>query len=587
MPSAPILTPAISPPRVRWIDSATPNPILVRDFASELGVPVPIATLLIQRGHTTASAAKAFLRPKSANLHHPRKLAGMATAVERVAGGIRRGEVILVHGDYDVDGICGTALLVRALSTMGARVVPFIPNRIEHGYDLTDAGLAAAAEIGATLIVTTDCGIVAHASIAAAQAMGIDVIVTDHHTPSETLPPAHAVVNPNRRDCSYPEKGLAGAGVAFKFASAVGEELGFPEERLSAFLDLVAIATIADLAPLTAENRALVRWGLKVLLRTPNPGLRALIRTAGLDGGDAITAGQVGFVLAPRLNAVGRVSDPMIAVRLLLTDDSAEAQTLAERLEVENHRRRELDEETLADALAVLEREYDPNRDWGVVLASDRWHPGIIGIVASRIVERIHRPTVLIALSGNEGKGSARSIRGFHLHEAFVSCAEHLARFGGHSAAAGCSIQAERVQAFREAFNAAAHRALTPESLIPKVRIDGELPLAHANAETVRLLKHFEPFGIGNPAPLFAAYGVRLEGVPRVVGKAHLKLILRADDARLDAIGFGMADRIRECGPGGRGIDVVFRLEENEWRGRDGRPRRTVQARIADFRSAQ
>lgn len=561
------------------------NPATVRALTDELGIPAPLAGLLAHRGYDPASA-RAFLKPTRDQIHAPEQLADMDRAVDRVARAVRVGETILVHGDYDVDGVCGTVLLVRAFRMMGGHVHPFVPDRLTQGYDLREGGIAAAQAVGATLIVTTDCGIVANDAVESARAGGIDVVVTDHHTPGSALPTAVAVINPNRSDCPYPDKGLCGAAVAFKLAEAVAAEVGFPRERLGAFLDLVAIATIADLAPLNSENRALVRWGMRVLARTPNPGLRALTRAAALEPEDEITPGQVGFVLAPRLNAAGRVADPMIAVRLLLTDDPVEADRLAATLEYENRRRKELDEETFRDAMEILEREYRPATDWGVVLSSQSWHPGVIGIVASRIVEQIHRPVVLIAVDGDEGKGSARSIPGFHLHQAFVACAEHMTRFGGHRAAAGCSIAASRIDSFRAAFNAAAHRMIrSPEGLVPQIRIDVEVTLEEAGLQLLSVLRHFAPFGIANPTPVFCARGVTLSGPPRVVGRGHLKLLLQSDGARLAAIGFDMADRLEECREGGR-FDVAFRLEENVWRGNDGRLRQTLQARLADLRAA-
>ncbi len=570
--------------RPRWILPDPVDPVTFRALSEELRLPPPLARLLAHRGFT-AFSAREFLKPLPSQIHPPDRLADMRRAAGRVVRAIRSGETILVHGDYDVDGVCGTTILVRAFRMMGGRVHPFVPNRLTQGYDLRDGGVAAAQKLGATLIVTTDCGIVAHDAVRAATEIGVDVVVTDHHTPAGTLPEAHAVINPNRADCSYPDKGLCGAAVGFKLAEAVADGVGFPRERLGAFLDLVAIATIADLAPLNTENRALVRWGMRVLGRTPNPGLRALIRSAGLDPEEEITPGQVGFVLAPRLNAAGRVADAMTAVRLLLTDDPAEANELAGMLEDENRRRKELDEETFRDAMEMLDREYRPATDRGVVLASADWHPGVIGIVASRIVEQIHRPVVLIAIDDVEGKGSARSIPGFHLHEAFVACSSHLLRFGGHRAAAGCSIDPSRIDGFRAAFNAAAHRMIrSPEGLIPQLRIDAELELDEANGEMLSFLRHFAPFGIGNPTPVFCARGVTLAAPPQVVGRGHLKLMLQSGRSRLSAIGFDMSDRIEECREGGR-FDVAFRLEENEWRGNDGRLRKSVQARLADLRA--
>ncbi|MQA90979.1 MAG: single-stranded-DNA-specific exonuclease RecJ [Gemmatimonas sp.] len=578
-PAPPVL--AVRP---RWLAAAPADPQIVAALASDLRLPEGVARLLVRRGYSDAASARAFLRPSRTHVHSPTLLAGMAEAVDRLIAARDRSETILVHGDYDVDGICATALLVRALAMMGVRAVPFVPHRLHDGYDFGTPGIAAARAAGAALVITVDCGVVAHGPIRQSAAEGVDVIVTDHHTPGPALPSAHAVVNPNRKDCSYPEKSLCGAAIAFKLVEALAREVGFPEDRLSSFLDLVAIATVADLAPLTAENRALVRWGLAVLARTPNAGLRALIGTCGLSDRGPITAGQIGYVLAPRLNAVGRMGDAMRGVRLLLTDDEREAHRLATEMEQENGRRRDLDEQTLSDALRMLEQDFDPERDWGVVLASDRWHPGVIGIVASRVVERIHRPTVLISLGSEEGKGSGRSIVGFHLQAAFVECNDLLLRYGGHRAAAGCSIRPSQVGAFRNAFNEVARRRLEWDALTPTLQPDDEISIADANLELLGLVRHFAPFGIGNPTPIFTAHRVGVAGKPRIVGKDSLKLTLVEDGVRLEGIGFGMADRLPECSNGR--IDVAFRLEENGWRGRYGTRAPTVQARLVDLRPA-
>jgi single-stranded-DNA-specific exonuclease len=574
--------PAVSAPPRRWVFPAPADPARVDLLSRELRLPPALCRLLVQRGYAEPVSAREFLRPPAGHIHAPTRLAGMGDAVQRILYAIRAGETVLVHGDYDVDGICSTALFVRALGMMGARVVPFVPHRIQDGYDLSDAGIREAQDAGATLILTGDCGIVAHDAVERARAAGIDVIVTDHHTPGETLPDAVAVVNPNRADCGYPDKGLAGVGVAYKVCCAVAEALGFPQERLHAFLDLVAVATIADLAPLTGENRALVRWGLRILPQTPNPGLRALLGTTGLAGKDEITASQVGFVLAPRINAVGRMAEALRGVRLLLTDDPREAEAIAHELEGENRWRQTVDGQTLKEAMAALELSFDPDRDRGVVLAGEGWHPGVIGIVASRVVERIHRPTVLIALSGaDEGKGSARSIPGFHLYEAMRACAGHLTRFGGHRMAAGCSILPGRVDAFRDAFNAHARAVLDDEKLVPEVRIDLEVELHHADEHLARMLRHAGPFGAGNATPVFAARRVGVVGFPRVVGQNHLKLTLAAHGRTMEAIGFGMGERGGEpwfANP----VDVAFKLEENHWNGRT-----SLQAKIVDLRPSE
>ena len=569
----------------RWVPRGSAREDLVHSLARTLQLPEPLCRLLAARGLGDAEEAKRFLRPRLDQLHDPFGLAGMEAAVARIDAALRRGEAILVHGDYDVDGIAATALYTRVLRSLGRRVEPFVPHRLADGYDLGPAGVGEAKRIGASLILTGDCGIVAHGAVAEAARHGIDVVVTDHHTPGETLPAAVAVVNPNRPDCVYPDKSLAGTGVAFKVCQALYRARGLDPEALWYHLDLVALATIADLVPLTGENRVLARYGLKLLGETRNPGLRALMRRSGLtaEGMGALSAGQVSHVLAPRINAVGRMGEASWGVRLLLTDDEAEAESIAERLETENRNRQALDRKMLDEALALLERDYDPARDYAVVLAREGWHPGVIGIVASRVVERIHRPTVLIALEpgGGPSRGSARSIRGFHLYHALRACADHLERFGGHRSAAGMEIRPERIEAFRADFNARAREALTPEDLAPEVEIDLELPLHRADEELYRLLRHFGPFGVGNPSPVLAARGVRVAGSPRVVGDGHLKLELSQEGARLGAIGFRMADRLKEIDRARGAIDVAFQLQENHWNGRV-----ELQARLIDLRAA-
>lgn len=572
----------VAPPRLHWIVAPPPDEARVQRLRAALGVPLPLCRLLAQRGFGEPAAAKEFLRPLAEHIHPP-LLAGIDAAVARLARAIRDGETILVHGDYDVDGICATALCVRSLRAMGARAEPFVPHRVTDGYDLSAAGVAAAARIGAGLILTCDCGITAHEPIRAARNSGIDVVVTDHHTPGSELPAsAAAVVNPNRTDCDYPNPWLCGTGVAYKVCCALAASIGYPVEQLARHLDLVALATVADLVPLRGENRALVRWGLRVLQQTGNRGLRALLRVTGLEQRAEISAGQVGFILAPRLNAVGRMADATDGVRLLLTEDPVEADAIARSLEEENQLRRRVDGATLREALQQLEQHYDPDRDWGVVLASERWHPGVIGIVASRVVEHIYRPTVMVTTAGGEGKGSGRSIAGFHLYEAIHECAAHLHRFGGHRAAAGCSLAPDQVEGFRTAFNAAARRRLTAEAVVPRVRIDLELSLAEADHALLNAFRHLGPHGMENPAPVLAVRGVTWADPPRVVGRDHLKGTLAAGDHRLDAIGFGMADRRHAVPAAGSPFDVALRLEENTWRGQ-----RQLQARLIDIRSTE
>jgi single-stranded-DNA-specific exonuclease len=530
----------------------------------------------VQRGLGVVERAKWYLRPSLDQLHDPGVLAGMAEAVERIALAVRTGEHILIHGDYDVDGICSTTILLRTVRALGGRATPFIPRRLEDGYDLTVAGVRAAAAAGASLLVTCDCGTNALEAVGAACGAGVDVIVSDHHLPSGALPRCVAVVNPRRPDCGYPDKDLCGAGLAFKVALALAKVLGVNDGFVYRMLDLVALATIADVAPLRGENRVLVRYGLRVLEDTRNVGLQALVRAAGLEG-KAFTAGRVGFMLAPRLNAVGRLGHALRGVELLMTEDGREADGIARELEEVNRLRQDLDRTTFEGALRLLDG-VDLAETYAVVLAERGWHPGVIGIVASRVVEQVCRPTVLIALSGEEGKGSGRSIPGFDLHAGLGACRDLLVRFGGHRSAAGLTIAASRVAAFAEQFNEVAKERLGTDDLVPAVRIDLELPLAAATGELEALLHHFEPFGVGNAAPVFLARRVRLAAPPRVVGRGHLKLRLAQDGAELDAVGWGMgvlADGLDV----GSVVDVAFRLERTEWHGE-----RRVQATLSGLR---
>lgn len=547
-------------------------------LAAELRLPGALCRLLALRGLGDPPTAREHLKPRLDRLHACDGLAGMAGAVERIVRAVRTGETILVHGDYDVDGICSTALLTRTLRELGARAEPFVPHRMSDGYDLGAAGVAEATRVGARLIVTADCGTVAHGAIESAAAAGVDVIVTDHHTPGDSLPGAIAVVNPNRRDCDYPYKGLAGVGVAWKLCEALVDALGGDVDALRWRMDLVAVATIADLAPLTGENRILAAYGLRVLAQTRNAGLAALLRSANIDVTKPIAAGQVSHVLAPRINAVGRMGAAARGLRLLMTDDEGEAEQLARVSEDENRTRRAVDRETLRQALDMLEADYDPDRDRGIVLAAPNWHPGVIGIVASRVVERVHRPTLLLAIDETTGRarGSGRSIPGFHLYEAVRACAPLLERYGGHRQAAGLEIVTDRIDRLRATFDAHARSVLTEEQLVAVVNLDMDIELKDADDSLVGMLRHFGPFGIGNPSPTFVTRGVELAAAARTVGDGHARLLLAQDDARVPAIGFGMADRLGALEAGAR-LDVAFHLQENRWRGR-----RTVQARLVD-----
>lgn len=551
-----------------------PDPEAVRALAAALGAPEPLAALLVQRGLISPPHVRAFLRPELDALADPLTLAGMTDAVDTIVATIRRGETILVHGDYDVDGQCATALLTRFLRLAGATVHPFVPHRLRDGYDFGDAGLREAERVGAALILTCDCGITAIDAVRQARAAGRRVVITDHHLPGGGgLPDADAVVDPQRADDTSGLETLCGTGIAFKLAQALAGPLGLPATAPLHLLDYVAVATVADVVPLVGENRVLVKQGLRLLATSRWPCWPALIRAAGLEGKE-IRAGQVGFTLAPRLNAVGRIADANVGVQLLLTDDPAEAATIATALEEHNRVRQTMDQSILADALRRIELEYaDPEAHRAIVLAGDGWHPGVVGIVASRVVERYGRPAFLIGLDGEWGKGSGRSISAFDLHGALTHCGDLLERFGGHRMAAGLTIHRDRVAAFRERFTGVAREHLALDQVGPEQRVDLELPLVAVDDALEKLVRHLEPCGMGNPAPVFGVRGVRL-ATPRTVGNGHLKATLADAGRRLDAIAFNWADRAASLLA--HPVDVAFKLERNEYQGRSALQARVV-----------
>ena len=547
-------------------------------LAAELHLPPLVCRLLLARGYSAVEPAKEFLRPRLERMHSALTLPDAAVALDRLARASRDGETVLIHGDYDVDGICATTLLTRSLRYFGAKPVPFIPRRLEDGYDLSDAGVRAAREFGARLVVTCDCGTSALEPIRALCESGIDVIVTDHHLPGGPLPQCLAVLNPKRPGSMYPDRDLAAVGVAFKLMLALAEKLGANANPVYNMLDLVALATIADVAPLRGENRIFARYGLKLMAETPHQGLRALMRASGMEG-RPLTAGRVGFVLAPRLNAVGRLDHALRGVQLLLSEHEPEANRLARELEEMNRRRQEIDRATLEAARKRVDA-LDLGSTYGIVLAEQGWHPGVIGIVASRIVEETARPTVLIALDGDVGKGSGRAPPPFDLHAGLSECRDLLARFGGHRAAAGVTIDASRVDEFAQRFNEVARSRLAPEDLFPELRIDAEISIDEVTDELETLLRHFEPFGVGNPSPVFVSRNVRLASPARVVGTDALKLRVAGGARDRDAIGWGMGELAAELGPDS-GIDIAYRIERDTYQGET-----RLQLRIADIRVA-
>ena len=523
----------------------------VERLVRELGLEPLAARVLAGRGLSEPAAAERFLSSRLSDLPDPFLMKGMERAVVRLERALRAGERIALYGDYDVDGVSSTALLAAFLRSAGGDVVTYVPRRLTEGYGLNVDAVRRLAAGGVRLLVSLDCGITGAAEIQAAAELGVDAVVVDHHTVPAELPRAVAILNPHQPGCGYPYKPLAAVGVTFCLAMALRRRLreagwygpSRPEPNLREALDLVALGTVADVVALTGVNRTLVRFGLEALTHTRRPGLRALKRVAGLAEGAPVSAGQVGFRLGPRLNAAGRLDDASRGVRLLLERVEPAAAALAEELDRENRARQEIERQILAEAtLLAAERVQEGVR--GLVLGREGWHTGVVGIVASRIVERFHRPAVLVGLSQGVGRGSGRSIEGFHLYEALAHCAPHLTRFGGHRHAAGVTLEAAALPAFREAFERSAAARLTPEDLVPRCRIEGRVSPEEVSERTARAVEELAPFGAGHPEPLFALRGRPARARTVGVDGAHLKL---AFGPGVDAIGFSLGDRIARC----------------------------------------
>jgi single-stranded-DNA-specific exonuclease len=558
-----------------WRLEPPPDDDVARALAGALEVPLPFARLLVQRGLAEPAAARRFLRPARQDLHDPHLLPDFDRAVDRLSDAVRRGELVFVHGDYDVDGQCATTIMTRALRHAGGRAEPFVPHRLRDGYDLSTAGVTAAQRAGAALILTLDCGTTAVEAVAEARRLGMDVIVADHHLPGAQRPDALALVNPKRPESTYPFPELCGAGLAWKLALGVLEAAGKGDRFAWHLADLAALATVADLVPLTGENRVLVHFGLRVMRRTSWPGLAALITEAGLADRE-LKAGHIGFVLGPRINAAGRVGDATDGLRLLLSDDAAEAAVLARQLERQNAERQALDQRTLDEALADLDTWFDPARHVGVVLARDGWHPGVIGIVASRVVERIGRPAFLVAFDGEIGKGSGRSVPRCDLHAALAASAAHLDRWGGHRMAAGLTVQRARLDAFREAFDAACAAQLPAAACVPTQRVDAVVPLADLDDGFERLLRRLEPTGMGNPGPVFGVEGVAVAGPLKPIGERHVRLTLADEATRLRTVAWGMREEVERVVRSATGpLRAALKLECDRWGGRE-----TVEGRL-------
>ena len=520
-----------------------------------------IASLLLQRGITSFEEARAFFNPSLADLHDPFLMKDMDKAVERILLAISSEQPILIYGDYDVDGTCSVAVLYLFLSAIYPNVFTYVPDRYREGYGVSSQGIDFADDNQIPLIITLDCGIKSHERVAYAHERGIDMIITDHHTPSETLPEALAVLNPKRADCSYPYKELCGCGIGFKLVQALCKTLDFSPETAYKYLDLVALATCADIVPLTGENRILVHTGLQLINQQPTEVMQLLLASAKRP----VEVRDLVFVAAPRINAAGRMEHAQKAVRFLIGRDLDKAT----ELEYLNTQRKTTDEQITEQALCMILSQGEEEAPATVVFSQD-WHKGVIGIVASRLIETYYRPTIVFTQSGDVLAASARSVKGFNLYEALCECKDELIQFGGHTAAAGMTLRPENYERFKQKFQEVVERTLPQELRSPKLTLSGELPLGDITYTFYRCLQRFAPFGPKNMTPVFYAHGVLAKEVRRV-GKdfSHLRMILTDRKSNHDfvAVGFGLAPQ-KELIESGQPLTIAYQLTENSWQGR-------------------
>jgi single-stranded-DNA-specific exonuclease len=549
----------------RWSIRPPGDPAKVRRLVEEIHVPQVISSILITRGIEDYETAKAFFRPSLDQLHNPFLMHDMEKAVSRVVKAKDSKEKVLVYGDYDVDGTNSASLLFLFLRRIGCDVEVYIPDRMNEGYGISEAGIDYADSIGTSLLISIDCGITAVTQVEYAKTKNMDVIICDHHEPGQEIPDAHAVLDTLKPGDHYPFKFLSGAGVGFKLIQGLAEYYSMREVPYE-YLDFVAIAAAADIVPMVGENRILVYYGLKIINENPRAGIKALMESSNLRYGD-LTAQQIVFVMAPRINAVGRLGDATRAVELLTCDEETRAKECAQILEEENRNRRVIDEETFNQATIAATEFLAGDENKPIVMHNGDWHPGVIGIVASRLVEKFYRPTVLLTTIDGVAKGSARSIINFNIYEALRRCEHLLLQFGGHKYAAGLALEIKNLPEFRELFTGIAKEMLDEEMLTHEILADAHIRLAEITPRFFRILKQFAPFGPGNMRPIFFSNDLEVFGTPRIVGRDHLKLKVRQDGVVFDCIGFNLGSRLDIVEDRDVRIDMLFTIEENSWNG--------------------
>ena len=552
----------------RWKIIEVADEISVKLLADSLNISDILSKLLIIRKVNNFFEAKQFFRPSLESLHDPFLMNGMEKATSRVIEALTGNQKITVFGDYDVDGTCATAVLYLFLKELGANVDFYIPQRLTEGYGISTAGIDQAKSQNTELLISVDCGITALEEADYAKKLGIDLIICDHHQPKETLPDAYAVLDPLKPGDTYPFAYLSGAGVAFKLAQGVAERIG-KKEMVYKHMDLVALAGSADIVPIIDENRILVNEGLRLINTNPRPGIEAIIEKSNIDKGN-LTSGQIVFMIAPRINAVGRLGDAKRAVDLLITGDKAEAVKLADVLESENYERRKIDVDTFDDALALVENSVDLKQELAIILHNESWHPGVIGIVASRLVEKYYRPTIMLTTVDGVAKGSARSISNFNIYEALKKCEDLLIHFGGHQAAAGLAVEIENINEFKSRFNKIVREMVSDEDLLPEIHIDSKLKFSEITVKFLRILEQFSPFGPQNMRPVFLSEDVNVAYPPRIVGNNHLLVTLKQNnsDKVFDCIGFNMGEYCDLISQDHVPFDIVYSIDKSV---RDGR----------------
>jgi len=556
----------------------------VRVLADALGVSAITATLLCQRGFSDPDAARRFLSPSLDDLIDPFRLADMGRVVDRLLAAIARKERVAVHGDYDVDGVTSTVILRRALELLGADVTHFIPERFRDGYGLQPASLERLHADGVRVVISVDCGIRGVEAAIRARELGLDLIITDHHEPDTELPDAYAIVNPKRHDCAYPDKNLAGVGVALKVVQALCARTGHAS-WLPAFVKIAAIGTLADVVPLAGENRVIAKLGLEMLSTGPHKiGLRSLLDVCKLTG-KRLDSFHIGFQLAPRVNAAGRMSSPDIAARLLLASDESmadEARALAQQLDGENVRRQQEEAEIVLQARKVVETDPAVGAQTVLVVAGEGWHRGVIGIVASKLVDAFHKPAIVLSIDGERAHGSCRSIPAFNMLAALESCGDLFMTFGGHKQAAGLTIAPDRIRELRRRVNEHADRMLQPDDLRPRLRIDSAVTFRALTGQVAAEIASLAPFGAGNPCPIFRASRVEVVDGPRLVKERHLKMSFRQDGRIMRGIAWRASEREGFVTEHRSALDVAFSVEQDSWNGEQ-----YVQLSVADFRVPQ